>query len=77
MADYVSWPTICLFCMQKKVQVLKINVSNSKLRLSIQFKYGSLSYYKQIPSYGPIQMKFQMCLSYKYDDKSKNVYVYE
>ena len=47
----------------KKLQVLKINVSNSKLRLSIQFKYGSLSYYKQIPSCGSIQMKFQMCLS--------------
>ena len=59
----ISWPTICLFCTQKNVQALKINVSNSKLRLSIQFKYGSLSYYKQIPSYGPIQMKFQMCLS--------------
>ena len=59
----ISWPRICLFCTQKEVQVLKINVSNSKLRLSIQFKYGSLSYYKQIPSYGPIQMKFQMCLS--------------
>ena len=27
----------------KKVQVSKISVSNSKLRLSIQFKYGSLS----------------------------------
>ena len=59
----ISWPRIYLFWTQKKVQVLKINVSNSKLRLSIQFKYGSLMYYKKIPSYGPIQMKFQMCLS--------------
>ena len=39
----ISCQRICLFCTQKKVQVSKINVSNSKLRLSIQFKYGSLS----------------------------------
>ena len=32
----ISWPRICLFCTPKKVHVLKINVSNSKLRLSIQ-----------------------------------------
>ena len=44
----ISWPRIYLFCTQKRVQVLKINLSNSKHRLSIQFKYGSLSYYKKI-----------------------------
>ena len=63
MADYDIMADNLFVLHAKKVQVLKINVSNSKLRLSIQFKYGSLSYYKKIPSYGPIQMKFQMCLS--------------
>ena len=62
-ADYDIMAENLFVLHAKKVQVLKINVSNSKLRLSIQFKYGSLSYYKQIPSYEPIQMKFQMCLS--------------
>ena len=62
-ADYDIMAENLFVLHAKKVQVLKISVSNSKLRLSIQFKYGSLSYYKQIPSYGPIQMKFQMCLS--------------
>ena len=61
----------------KKVQVLKINVSNSKLRLSIQFKYGSLSYYKQIPSYGPISNEIPNVFILNMMTKAKNVYVYE
>ena len=42
-ADYDIMAENLFVLHAKKVQVLKINVSNSKLRLSIQFKYGSLS----------------------------------
>ena len=43
MANYDIMVENLFVLHAKKVQVLKINVSNSKLRLSIQFKYGSLS----------------------------------